>query len=323
MFASFLSSSLNTIIVKPLFNILVFIYASLPGHNFGLALIIFTILMRLALWPLVKKQLHQAKAMRKLQPELKKIKKLTAGNKQKETQMTMDLYKEKGINPLGTLPIFAVQIVILIGLNSAVRKIIADPQSLVKLAYKPIQHLSWMHQLGLNIHLFDDTFLGFVSLNRAAFSTGGVYLPALIIVLLSAASQYFQSKQLMPSSGDQKSLREIMKAAGNGKQTDQSEVNAAVGQSTRYLLPFMIFFLTVSLPSALSLYWLTSGVVAYIQQAIALREDEVELEEIADEPTKDLKNIPEAEVVLRADTEPNISPNRKYKHKKKSKRKRR
>ena len=69
----------TALIVKPLFNLLVLVLAIIPGHNFGLALIVFTILFRLALWPLVKKQLHQAKKMRKLQPELKKIKKLANG----------------------------------------------------------------------------------------------------------------------------------------------------------------------------------------------------------------------------------------------------
>ena len=64
----------TTIIVQPIFNLLVLIYAILPGHNFGLSLIIFTIIIRLLLWPLVKKQLHQTKLMRKLQPEIKKIK---------------------------------------------------------------------------------------------------------------------------------------------------------------------------------------------------------------------------------------------------------
>ena len=63
----------TTLIVQPIFNILVAIYAVLPGHNFGLAIIIFTILVRVAMWPLVKKQLHHAKAMRELQPELKKL----------------------------------------------------------------------------------------------------------------------------------------------------------------------------------------------------------------------------------------------------------
>jgi YidC/Oxa1 family membrane protein insertase len=58
----------TTLIVQPIFNLLALIYALLPGHNFGLSLIIFTIVIRLLLWPLVRKQLHQAKAMRELQP---------------------------------------------------------------------------------------------------------------------------------------------------------------------------------------------------------------------------------------------------------------
>src|ERR1700747_2996873 len=99
---------LTTLIVKPLFNLLVLIYAILPGHNFGLSLIIFTVLIRIALWPLVKKQLHQATAMRALQPELKRIKQATKGDRQKESQLLMELYKERGINPLATFPILIV-----------------------------------------------------------------------------------------------------------------------------------------------------------------------------------------------------------------------
>ena len=68
------ASIFDVVIVKPIFNLLVGIYDILPGHNFGLALIIFAIVVRLLMWPLVKKQLHQARAMKKLQPEIKKIK---------------------------------------------------------------------------------------------------------------------------------------------------------------------------------------------------------------------------------------------------------
>ena len=290
----------TTLIVQPLFNILVLIYAILPGHNFGFALIIFTILVRLALWPLVKKQLHQAKAMRKLQPQLAKIKKETKGNKQKESQMIMELYKEKGINPIGTLPIFAIQIVILIGLNSGIRKIISNKEAVVTFSYTWVKHLPWIQNLAHDIHHFDNTLFSFVNLSKPAFSAAGVYWPAMVIVILSAASQYFQSKQLMPVDKDKKGLRQILRDAKTGEKAEQGDVNAAVGKSTQYLLPFMIFFFTVGLPSALSLYWLTSGVVAYIQQSIALREDEEELEEIADKakiPSKDASKVQEAEVV--------------------------
>ena len=289
----------TTLIVQPLFNFLVLIYALIPGHNFGLSVIIFTIIIRLIMWPLVKKQLYQAKAMRALQPEIKKVKQATKGNRTKESQMLMELYKEKGINPLGAFPTLIVQFIILIGLYSGLRKVIDDPHTLVTFSYPFIQHLSWMQELAHNIHKFDNTLFGFVDLSRAALNKGGgVYWPAMFIVLGSAVAQFFQSRQLLPSSKDQRSLRAILKEAGQGKQADQSEVNAAVGRSTSFFIPVMIFLFTVNIASALSLYWLTSGLVAFIQQSIVLRDDETKMEEIADKPSKkDLKSIPEAEVV--------------------------
>jgi YidC/Oxa1 family membrane protein insertase len=290
----------TTIIVQPIFNLLVLIYALLPGHNFGLALIIFTVLIRLILWPLVKKQLHQAKAMRQLQPEIKKVKQKAKGNRQQESTMLMELYKEKGINPFSTFPILIVQLIILIGLYSGLRRVINDPHQLVSFAYPALQHLSWMQTLAHNIHRFDDTLFGVVNLNRSALGShgGGVYLPAMIIVLGSAIAQYYQSKQLLPDTKDQRGLRSILKEAGDGKQADQSEVNAAVGRSTRYLLPVMIFFFTVNIASALSLYWLVGGVVAYIQQSIVLSSDETEMEADA-KPGKNVADIPEAEIVAK------------------------
>ncbi|MDB5170477.1 MAG: hypothetical protein JWO35_171 [Candidatus Saccharibacteria bacterium] len=288
----------TTFIVQPLFNLLVVIYALIPGHNFGLALIIFTIVIRLLLWPLVKKQLHQAKAMRAMQPELKKIKAATKGNRQKESQMLMELYKERGINPLGAFPTLIVQFIVLIGLYSGLQKIIKDPHSIVDFSYPFVQHFGWIQELSHNIHRFDNTLLGFVDLGRAAISANGLYWPAMLIVLGSAVAQYFQAKQLMPDTKDQRSLRAILKEAGAGKQADQSEVNAAIGRSTRYLIPVMIFVFTVNLPSALGLYWLVGGLVAFIQQSIVLGKDETELEALADKPgRKDVKAIPEAEVV--------------------------
>jgi len=287
----------TTLIVKPIFNLLVLIYALLPGHNFGLALIIFTIIVRLVMWPLVKKQLHQAKAMRDLQPEIKRIKQAAKGSRQQESMMLMELYKEKGINPFATFPILIIQLIILIGLYSGLRRVINDPHALVTFAYPGLQHLSWLKQLAHNIHRFDNTLFGVVNLSRAALGKAGIYWPAMVIVLGSAIAQYYQSKQLLPQTEDQRGLRDILREASSGKQADQSEVNAAVGRSTRFLLPVMIFLFTVNIASALSLYWLVGGLVAYIQQSIVLREDESEMEEIADKPTKDVAAIPEAEVV--------------------------
>lgn len=289
------------LIVQPIFNLLVLIYALIPGHNFGLAVILFTIVVRLLMWPLVKRQLKQTKVMRSLQPELKRIKLETKGNKQKESLMMMELYKERGVNPLGTIPILIVQLIILLGLYSGLRKVIAQPRQIVDFAYPALQHLGWMQHVAHNLHAFDNTLFGFIDLTRTAIGPHGTYFPALVLVLGSAIIQFLTSRQLMPTDKNARKLRHILKDAGQGSKADQSEVNAAVGRTTQYIIPFMVFIFTVSLAAALSLYWLVGGVVAYIQQAIALREDEADMDKLADSSggpvPKDVSKIAEAEVV--------------------------
>lgn len=296
----------TTFIVQPIFNLLSLIYAIIPGHNFGLAIIIFTIVVRLLMWPLVKKQLHQARAMRKLQPELKKIKKAAAGNRQKESTMMMELYRERGINPFASLGPLLLQLPIFIGLYSGLQRVVKDASQIVEFSYPVVQNLPGMQAVADNIGKFDETLFGFVDLTRAALSSEGFYLPAFIIVVASVVVQYYQAKQLVPVDADAKSLRKILREAGEGKQADQSEVNAAIGRSMKFLLPALMFVFTVGLASALSLYWLVGGIVAYIQQAIVLGRDEEEMEALADEkvkPTKHKKaavDIPEAEVVTQS-----------------------
>lgn len=288
----------EVLIVKPLFNLLVLIYALLPGHNFGLAIIVFTILIRFLMWPLIKKQLHHTKAMRKLQPELKRIKQETKGDKQKESMMIMELYKERGISPFGSIGVLVVQLIILIGLYSGLRRVIDNPQAIVDFSYGWVQNLSWVQELAGDMSKFDATLFGVVDLGKAALpKEGGIYWPAMLIVVASAVSQYFQSKQLMPNDKEARGLRRILKEASDGKQADQAEVNAAVGRSTRYFIPAMIFLFTVGIPSALSLYWLVSGVTAYFQQARILGQDEDELEALANKPDK--KQVIEGEVVAK------------------------
>ncbi len=276
----------TTIIVQPIFNLLVVIYALLPGHDFGITIILFTILVRLLMWPLIKKQLHHAKAMRDLQPELRRIKKETKGDRQKESLMVMELYKEKQINPFSSLGLLIVQIPILIALYSGLNKVINDPQSITTFTYSFVQHLPWVQHLSQNIGDFNTMFLGLVDLKKAALPAGGpVYLPALLIVAASAIAQYYQSKQLLPDDKDAKGLRQILKDAGGGKQTENSDVNAAVSRNMRFFVPVMVFIFTVRLPAALPLYWLTTGLVAIFQQSRVLNKDKIELENIAEDKT--------------------------------------
>ena len=289
----------TTLIVQPIFNILVVLYALLPGHNFGVAIILFTIFIRMLMWPLVKKQLHHAKAMRALQPELKRIKKESKGDKAKEQRLTMELYKERQVNPFSSVGLLIIQIPIFLALYSGINRIVKDPQQLIDFAYPFVQNMSWMKQLAADISLFDATLFGVVDLTRPALNTGGgVYWPAMIIVLASVATQYYQSKQLMPSPKDKNSLRAILKDASSGKQADAADMQAAVSSKTMLLIPGLIFLVTVNIASALSLYFLVSSTVAIIQQYIILRKDEEEMEAIADEPsTGKKKDAIEGEVI--------------------------
>ena len=143
-----------------------------------------------------------------------------------------------------------------------------------------------MQELAKDISKFDETLFGLIDLTKPALGSGGVYWPAMVLVVGSAVVQYYQSKQLLPQDKESRSLRAIFRDAGEGKQADQAEVSAAIGRNTIYLFPALIFLFSVSIASAISLYWLVSGIVAYIQQSIVLRDDVDEMEHIADKKAR-------------------------------------
>lgn len=300
----------TTFIVQPIFNLLVAIYALLPGHNFGLAIIIFTIVIRALMWPLVRKQLRNAKMMRSLQPELKRIKQETKGDRQRESMLVMELYKERGVSPFGSIGLLLLQLPILIGLYAGLSRVINNPQEIVDFTYPFLRELSWMKELAADIDKFDATLFGLVNLKQTALNTWGIYWPAMILVLGSAVAQYYQSKQLMPDDKNARKLRHILRDAGRGAEADQAEVNAAVSRSTRYFIPVMIFFFTVNIPSALSLYWLVGGLVAIIQQAKVLKEEEVEIQSELhkNDPKPSRKKVKSTARVVSITTEKEASP---------------
>jgi YidC/Oxa1 family membrane protein insertase len=265
----------TTLIVQPIFNVLTLIYALLPGHNFGVAIILFTIVARIALYPMLKKQLRHTKAMRDLQPEIKKIKAKTKGNKQQESVMMMELYKEREIKPLAYMGLMVLQIVIFFALFSGLNKVVNDPQQLYDFSYPFIQNLPSMQEINAGTATVDNTLFGFVDLTRAAVnSETGFYFPAFLLVLGSAIIQFFQIKQTMPSDKNARKLREILKDANTGKQADNTEVSAAMGRNMAYILPLVIFVVTIGFPAALSLYWFVGGLIAYMQQSYLLKQDE-------------------------------------------------
>ena len=268
----------DTLIVHPVFNVLVFVYAILPGHNFGLAIILFTILVRLVMHPLVKKQLHHGKAMRELQPEVDAIKKSAGKDKQKAADLTMELYKERGVSPVASLGPVAIQVVVLIGLYTGLRHVAQDPGSILDNTYGWLKNFGGMKDLVANIGNLDFTLFGAVDLSRAATGSAGFYFPAFILVIGSVVAQYVMGKQTLPDNKNARSLRTILaESKKGGKKVGQTEVQAVLNNFLKYLIPALIFLLTYTSPSAIALYWLTAGIVGYVQQKRILEQDEAEI----------------------------------------------
>lgn len=274
----------DLLIVQPIFNLLIGLYSIIPGGDFGVSLIIFTVLVRFALFPLVKKQLHQTQAMKKMQPELKKIKAKAKGNKQMESMMMLELYKKHGVNPFRSIGILLIQLPIFIALYSVIRIFTEHRDEIAKYSYDFMEKLAPVQHLIQHPEQFNEKLLGFVDLTKTAFTSNGVDIFLVILALVAAATQYVMSKQTMPQQESKKRLRDVMAEAANGKQADQSEMNAIVMSKMMKILPFFMFFIMISVPGALALYYAVSNLVAVGQQSYLLKKDEEEMEEIADEP---------------------------------------
>jgi len=290
-------SLFDIILVQPIFNVLVLIYGLLPGHDFGISLIIFTVIVRLAMWPLVKKQLHQTKVMRELQPELLRIKKQAKGNRQLEAQLMMELYKEKGVSPFGSIGLLLVQLPIFIALFAVVSQITQNADNIAKYTYSFIEQLPAV-QAAMHGD-FNTTLFGVVDLTKHAVQPGsaGIYWPLFIMAIAAAVLQFIQSKQLMPQPKEKKRLRDMLKEQSSGKQVDQSEVSAAVTGKMIWLFPVLTFTVSIYLAGALVLYLLSQSTVAVIQQWLVLRKDQDELQKVSEKTKNRAELAQEAKVV--------------------------
>jgi YidC/Oxa1 family membrane protein insertase len=239
------------LLVQPLFNILFTIYAFLPGHDFGVAIIILTILVRLALWPLVNKQLHSQKILKELQPEVNKIREKAKGDRQKETQMLMELYKERGTNPFASILPLLIQLPIFFALYAVLSKSV-HPDQIAKLAYDWVAALPPIQAIINHTATFSPTLFGLVNLTK----------PSLVLGILAGLAQYAQTKQLSPH-------------------TATSPEQAQMTNAMTLVFPFITALISLTLPSALALYWITTSLVATMQQYLVLNKDARELEEKA------------------------------------------
>ena len=242
----------HVVLVQPLFNLLAVVYALIPYHDFGIAVIIFTVLIRLLLWPLVNRQLHSQRAMQALQPEVAKIREQAKGDRQKESQMLMELYKEREISPFGSIGLLLLQLPIFWALFAVLRDVV-KPGEINSLAYSWVKHLGGIKDVLHHGGVINPTFLGHINLAK----------PALILAITAGLAQYFQTKQLLPKH-------------------QSADAQARAMQSTAIVVPVITILVGLTLPSALALYWTVTSLVAIFQQWLLLREDVAELEAAED-----------------------------------------
>jgi len=272
-------------IVQPIFNLLLFIYSIVPFADFGIAIIIFTIIIRFALWPLVVKQLHQVKAMRKLQPDLARIKKASKGNRQLESMQMLELYKKHEVRPFRSILILLIQLPIFIALFQVIQIFTSHRDAIQTFTYGFMQYFKPVQDLLANPDSFNPMFLGVIDLTQHAISPEGISIFLVALAGIAAYTQFIISKQTSPQTST-KRLRDVLAEAGNGKEPDQAELNAVVMGKMIKFLPVLMFFIMLSLPGALALYYVTSNIFAAIQQHFLLKRDAEEMDKLADQEIK-------------------------------------
>ena len=267
-------------IVQPIFNLLLFIYSIIPYADFGFAIIIFTILIRFALWPLVVKQLHQVKAMRKIQPELARIKKASKGNRQLESMQMLELYKKHEVKPFRSMLVLIIQLPIFIALFRVIQMFTTHRELIAEYTYGFMNVFEPVKKLLENPVNFNEKFLGLVDLTQLPVSSSGISVFLVLLAAISAYTQYVISKQTSPSTTT-KRLRDVLAEAGEGKEPDQAELNAVMMNKMNKFMPIMMFFIMMGLPGALGLYYVTSNLFAAVQQHFLLKRDAEEMDEMA------------------------------------------
>jgi YidC/Oxa1 family membrane protein insertase len=279
------------LVVQPIFNLLIGLYSIIPGGDFGVAIIVFTVIVRFMIYPLTRSMLHQSRTMQKLQPELVKIKKNANGNRQLEAMQMMELYKRHNVSPFRSIGILFIQLPIFIALYQVIQIFTMHRDQIEKFTYDFLENIPAIHSLIQDPGSFNEKLLNVVDLVKPAIQNGRVDMFLVLLALIAGVTQYVMSKQTMPQKSSNKRLRDIMSEAAEGKEANQSEINAIVMSKMSKFLPVMMFFVMISVPGALALYYATSNIVAVIQQHGLLKKDEEELEDIAEHaPTKPVKS---------------------------------
>jgi YidC/Oxa1 family membrane protein insertase len=237
----------DTIIINPMTNLLLWIYDILGHgpHMFGLAIILFTILIKVITWPLNASQVKGAQAMQELQndKEWQEIQKKYAKDKERIAQEQMRIYKERGINPFASCLPTLIQFPIIIGLyQSITRALSITPFDMLKLARTiyPFQNVEGIIPLNSKFLWMD---LG----RPESIQVLSFALPTLAIVV--ALTTYVQSKLTMPAT------------------TNPNDQSAQMTGMMSIYMPLMLGWFALNFASGIAIYFITSNLLGIAQYA--------------------------------------------------------
>jgi YidC/Oxa1 family membrane protein insertase len=177
----------NDIIYRPLLNLLVWGYNTIPGHDIGLVIILLTIVIRFVLAPFMHKSLKSQQVMNAIQPKLNELREKHKDNKEAQAKAMMDLYKEHKINPLSSCLPLLIQLPILIALYQVFNKALHG-------------NLNGLYTFIGNPGSIDPTFFNLVDLSK----------PNIIFAVLAGAAQFWQSKMMLPKVQNQDPTAKMM-----------------------------------------------------------------------------------------------------------------
>lgn len=247
--------------VQPITNLMVGIYHLLIFLHIpsalGFSIILLTVVIRLALFPLMSQQLRSSKKMQEIAPLLSDIKKKYKDNPQRQQAETMLLYKQYGINPAaGCLPV-VIQLPVIWGLYSVLQHVV-KPNAL-----NDVNKLMYTDSLRLQ-HAWDTHFFGLPLGQTPAQLLGTVGVFVLILPLLTAVTQFIQSKMMLPATPA--TPKDTTK-----KGDTASDFASAFQTQSLYIFPLMIGFFSYRFPAGLSFYWITFTIFGIIQQYLMQR----------------------------------------------------
>jgi len=212
--------------------------------DFGLSIIVLTVLIRLLLFPLTLKQLKSTKAMQAIQPLIADVKKEYPKDQRAQLEATQAIYKEYGINPAaGCLPLF-IQLPVIFGLYNSLNTVLRSPKlpDINSIIYPFLPHLSKLSDINVNLNWF--TFL-----NPHWFINLGQQDPTHILPVLAALATFIQLRMSQPRTT----------AATKSAMSQQMQI-------MQFIMPVITLVFAWTFPAGLALYWTTTSVFSMVQQ---------------------------------------------------------